>query len=156
MDPQTKQYKSVRFRYTVADERQSDLEDQCRRLINTAGCSISDFRDYPILEDLGGDRHLEEPRTAERRQRRAQLVVEDYCSIAKLILDALIGPDSDGRYCLPHHRDPDPQRETPFRVLHHVFCNATNVPLYITTLHHVPGDSRRPPQHEVQFLRVFF
>jgi hypothetical protein len=156
MDPGTKSYKSVRFRFAITDEKLSELEGECRRLVDGAGCAISDVRVYAIVDDLGGDRHLEEPRTPERRQKRAQLVVENYFSIAKLILDALTGPDSAGRYCLPHQPETDPQVETPFRVFHHIFCNATDVPLYIRVAYHTLGDASGPPRHELRLERVRF
>lgn len=128
MDPGSRYYKSIRFRYAVADDKTGEFEDYVSSLIDHVGCAISDFREYNILEDLGGDRHIEEPRTPERRQRRAQLVVQNYFSVARLILDALAGPDGDRRYWLPHQKNYNPQQETPFGVFRHVYCNAIGVP----------------------------
>ena len=128
MDAGNRTYKSIRFRYMVADDRTNEFEDYVRSLVDRIGCAVSDFREYPINEDLGGDRHIEEPRTPERRQRRAQLVVQNYFSVAKLVLDALAGPDVDGRYWLPHQKNYNPQQETPFGVFRHVYCNAIGVP----------------------------
>jgi len=156
LDPQRGTHKSIRFRYAVDDDTCEAFEEKCRQLIEDAGCAISDFRTYPILQDLGGDRHLEEPRTSERREKQAQLVVANYHSIAELILDALIGPDAEGHFSLPHHHNPDPRHETPFRVFHHIFCNASDVPLYVPAIHHAPGDLQNGPKHEVQFHRVRF
>ncbi|OEU71079.1 MAG: hypothetical protein BA863_05830 [Desulfovibrio sp. S3730MH75] len=156
LDPHSGAHKSIRFRYAVEDDTCEAFEEECGRLIEDAGCAISDFRTYPILQDLGGDRHLEEPRTPERREKRAQLVVANYHSIAELILDALIGPDPEGHFSLPHKHDPDPQHETPFRVFHHIFCNASDVPLYVSAIHHVPGDLQNGPKQEVQFHKVRF
>ncbi len=154
MDPQTGFYQSIRFRFAVKNDKRGDFENQCRGLIAEAGCAISDFLDYRILDDLGGERHLEEPRTPARRERRAQLVAENYYSVAKLILDALKGPDAEGRYHLPHH---EPfTGETPFQAFHHIFCNATDVPLYIRLVQEVPGDATRPPQFQEVQHRVRF
>ena len=154
--PQSGLHKSIRFRYAVNDDTCEAFEEQCRELIENVGCAISDFRTYPILEDLGGERHLEEPRTPERVENRANLVVANYHSIAALILDALIGPDEEGHFLLPHHHIADPQQETPFRVLHHIFCNASDVPLYVPLIHNVPGNMQNGPKQEVQFHRVSF
>lgn len=154
MDTETRRYKSVRFRYSVADDAQADFEDACRTAIGDERCAISDFLPYAILDDLGGPRHVEEPRTQERRERRAQLVVENYCSVAKLILDALRGPDADGRYHLPHH---EPfTGETPFQAFHHIYCNATDVPLHVRLIQQIPGDSTQPLKLQEVWHRVRF
>jgi hypothetical protein len=142
MDQENDSYRSIRFRYAVAAEQCDALEERCRQLINEQGCAISDFRDYEILADLASDRHLEEPRTQERCERRARLVVEQYWAVSKLILDALQGPDEDGRYHLPHHSLSAAELvrgETPFRTFHHIFCNSTDFPLYVELLQEVPG-----------------
>jgi len=154
MHRETGYYQSMRFRYAVQDEARADFEERCRALIGDAGCAISGFLDYPILDDLGGARHVEQPRTQQRRERRAQLVAEHYCSIAKLILDALKGPDADGRYHLPHH---EPfTGETPFQAFHHIYCNATDVPLFVRLIQQVPGDPTRQPQLQEVSHRVRF
>lgn len=154
--PQNGSHKSVRFRYAVEDNAYKALEEKCRQLIENVGCAISDFRAYPILDDLGGNRHLEEPRTDERREKRAQLVVANYHSIAEIILDALIGPDAEGHFSLPHHHQDSPQQETPFHVLHHIFCNASDVPLYVSLIHNVPGNLQNGPRQEIISHRVRF
>lgn len=156
MDGQTRFFRSMRFRYSVASDEQSEFEDECTRLINSSNCAISDFRPYDLVTGLGDDRHLEENRTPERREERSDLVVQLYHRVAKLILHAIVGPDSEGRYCLPHHILRNPDQETPFHVFHHIYCNATDVPLYVRAVHHAPGGARNPPQHSVQFHRVFF
>ncbi|MBN1364734.1 MAG: hypothetical protein JW976_08020 [Syntrophaceae bacterium] len=155
VDPHNGIHKSIRFRYAVKDDTCATFEEECWQLIDNAGCAISDFRTFPILEDLGGDRHLEEPRTLERREKRAQLVVEFYHSIAELILDALIGPDVEGHFSLPHHQA-NPAQETPFHAFHHVFCNASDVPLYVSAIHNIPGNMQNRPRQEVQYYRVKF
>jgi len=156
MDPQSRHYRSLRFRYCVSDDRRQEVEATLTGLVDHHDCAISNFRLYDTVAGLGNERHLEEPRTAERQHERAQLVVQNYHSIAKLVLHALVGPDSNGRFCLPHHQNPDPAQETPFRVLHHIFCNATDVPLYVVTASHVPGGPLNPLQHSLQYDRVRF
>lgn len=151
VDPQTGHYHSIRFRYCMPKERVESFECECGQLIGETGYSISDFRDYDYLADLGGQRHLEEPRTRQRIQERADLVANHYFSIARLILHSLSGPDSDGRFQLPHQRNPG--SETPFHVCHHIFCNATDVPLYVHCIVNVPGN---PPKQIVRRERVHF
>ena len=132
-DPRQHLYQSIRFRYAISDEGRNDFEGRCRALINEEGCTTSGFLDYPIVSDLGNDEHLEEPRTIDRQERRAQLVVANYYSVARLILDALSGPEPDGSFRLPYRQDLDLERRTPFHKIHHIFCNATGIPLYFTT-----------------------
>jgi hypothetical protein len=148
--------KSIRFRYAINDKTCEAFEVQCRQLVENAGCVITDFRPYSILDDLGGKNHLEEPRTPERIENRAKLVVANYHSIAALILDALIGPDEEGYFSLPHHHQVDPQQETPFHRLHHIFCNASDIPLYVSLIHNVPTGMQDKPRQEVKFHRVRF
>ena len=155
MDPQNNYYKSLRFRYAIAQDVKTSFESAADTLIKESGCAISDFREFDFIGNLGCDRHLEEPRTPARREERAHLVGEYYHSIAKLILHAL-KPNSKGQYYLPHHIDTDPKNETPFRVFHHIFCNSTDVPLYITQIHLIPGGPRNPARPEVLFHRVYF
>jgi len=155
MNPENQHYRSVRFRYCLSDELRESFEHECHTLIIEAQCTISGFRGFDFPEQLGDVRHLEGERTPERIQRRAQLVVENYCSVARLILDALSGPDGEGRYWLPHFNT-DPWQSTPFQVIHHIFCNSTDVPLYVQYPEHVPSGPTSKPQHIIRFQRVWF
>ena len=132
MDPATKHYKSVRFRYAVQPAIQVRLESSLADRIRESSCVITDFRDYDVVSDLASDRFIEEPRTPERRQQRAELAVAHFHSLAKLVLHALTGPDPGGRFHLPHSLEANEQTPTPFHVIHHIFCNMTDVPLYVT------------------------
>lgn len=156
MHPESKHYRSVRFRYSLQSDCSSLFVNSCAKLITDVGCRISGFLPYDLVADLGGDDNLEEPRTVERRQRRAHLVVENYCSIAKLVIHALAGPDPNGCYSLPHHADDNPTHPTPFNRFHHIFCNVTDIPLYVTTAHHAPGGALNAVQHELRYHRVWF
>ncbi len=151
VDPQTGHYHSIRFRYCIPKERVESFEYECGQLIGETGYSISGFLDYDYLTDLADERHLEEPRTVERIQERADLVANHYYSIAKLILHALSEPDECGRYHLPHHSNP--VGDTLFRIAHHIFCNATDVPLFVHYIVNAPGN---PPQQTIQKMRVRF
>ncbi len=125
-------FQSIRFRYSITEDAREAFEARCRAFIEQEGCAISGFRDYAMVGDLGNDDHLEEPRTAERRERRAELVVANYYSVSKLVIDALAGPEGDGRFRLPFRQDLDLQRRTPFHKIHHIFCNATGIPTYVS------------------------
>jgi hypothetical protein len=129
--PPNRSSRSVKFRYSIADDRREAFEEQCRNRINNSGCCISDFRPYEFLEDLGSDRHIGGARTEARRQNRAQLVAELYHSISRLVLDALEGPDNNGRFALEHNGGDQNPLGSSFESLHHLFCNITGVPLSV-------------------------
>jgi len=136
-DPETGEFRSVKFRYCLfslspylSKRVPKSFESMVQKLVTEAGCLITDFRDYDYLADLGGSRHLEGEPTKERSKERALLVAENYCSLSKLVLHALKGPDHWGRYALPHSCWNPYDGETPFHVIHHILCNMTHLPLY--------------------------
>lgn len=123
-------HRSLRFRFSVADRRQEEFERRGRELIDAHGYSISDFRPYDHVADTGTDRFLgTESRVPGRSERRANLIINYLTSISKLILDALVGPDGQGRYQLESNDDhlQNPRGST-FQSLLHLFCNMTNCP----------------------------
>jgi hypothetical protein len=129
--PPNRPSRSVKFRYSIADDRREIFEDQCQNRITNSGCCVSDFRPYEFLEDLGGDRHIGGERTEARRQNRAQLVAELYHSISRLVLDALVGPDHNGRFALEDNDNRENPLRSSFESLHHLFCSITGVPLSV-------------------------
>ena len=124
-------FRSVRFRYRVSKEAAESFEARLQEQISKLDCHVSDFRSYDWVGDLGGERHLAAPRSSERKQARADLVGECYCSISKLVIATLVGPDADGRYS-PEVNDnnQNPQNST-FESIHHLFCNISAVPLRV-------------------------
>ena len=129
--PNTDIYRSVRFRYSIDSTLVSGFEQQCEPLVQTAGCAISDFRDYDFVGDLGGDRHLGGQRTALRRDHRANLVAGVYHSTSLIVLDALVGPDAQGHYSAEANDSDQNPLHSSFESIHHVFCNITEVPLRV-------------------------
>jgi hypothetical protein len=123
-------FRSLRFRYSVADQYCDDFETQARELINAQYCVISDFRPYNHINDLGGDRFVGEDRSDERCLERARLMEQYLCYVCKLFIHCLVGPD-DGRYRLErsdHELNPN---HSVFESIHHLFCNITNVSLRV-------------------------
>ena len=123
-------HRSVRFRYSIADGHLEEFEQCAKTLIDEHGYRISDFRPYDIVADIGSGRFLAvENRLPGRAERRARLVTEFYMASSWLVLDALVGPDADGRYRLETNDD---LRENPrgstFQSIHHLFCNITGTP----------------------------
>ena len=44
----------------------------------------------------------------------------------------------------------------PFQAFHHIYCNATDVPLFVRLIQQVPGDPTRAPQLQEISHRVRF
>jgi hypothetical protein len=154
VNPENQHYRSVRFRYCVPKDRMNIFESECLKLISSANCVVSDFRDWDLVADLGAARFLDGETSDTRIRERAALVLENCYTIAKLILHALSGPDEEGRYHLPHHLNPD--QRSAFNVIHHLFCNMTDVVLFMQFIEHIPGTALTPPQHVMHAIRARF
>jgi hypothetical protein len=126
-------HRSLRFRFDISDDQQRNFEQRLRELRTQGNYAISDIRDYTSwLEDTGGHRFLgSENRQPGRAEQRSRLVLSFYQVTSQLVLDALVGPDSDGRY-LPEKNDhPQNSLGSTFESLHHLFCNITQPPLAV-------------------------
>jgi hypothetical protein len=157
MDQNTKHYRSVRFRYAIVPDKTTEFEKACLTFIDDAKCAASDFRAYSLIADLGNTRHLEDPRTPEREKERAQLVVENYFSLARICLHALRGPDQNGHFSLPHYQQQPGTPTPPFSAIHHVLCNMTDIPLFVGILQPRPfGPQNQNNQFEQHVYRVGF
>ena len=123
-------HRSMRFRYAIADEWQEPFERRARQLVTQQNYCVSDFRAYDFVGDTGNNRLLgNENRLPGRAQQRALLVTQFYMAISRLMIDALVGPDKDGRYRVESNDDElqNPAGST-FQSLLHLFCNITSVP----------------------------
>ena len=157
LNPQNQFYRSIRFRYSITEEARQTFENRIQNQITKHGCWISDFRDYPFLEDLGGNRHIGGERTPDRRQHRAQLVARLYQAISELVVDTLVGPDEEARYQAEKNDD---SRNNPlgstFESVHHLFCNITDVPTRVLVSQMAVGTDFTGVHNVVQQVRVKF
>lgn len=129
-DGHDRTHRSLRLRYAVADDHQDDIEAHARALIAEYGYCITDFRPYFWVADTGSPRFLGvEHRLPDRAEQRAHLVTRFYMATAQLVLDALVGPDEQGRFRLESNDDllQNP-RGSSFQSLHHLYCNITATP----------------------------
>jgi len=156
MVPQNRHFRSVRFRYSIAEGSRQAFEDQCHSRIRDLGCCVSDFLNYDFLGDLGGDRHIGGERAEPRRKHRAQLVAEMYQAISRVVIDALVGPDPQGRYRVEQNDNPENPLGSSFESLHHLFCNITDVPLRVLISQMRVGTDWSGLQNVVQEVRVKF
>jgi len=131
-------HRSLRLRFNIGDPQKcSAFEQRAREVINAGGYHISDFRDYDYVTDTGGNRFLGiENRHPGRAEQRAILVTNLYCTISKLVVDAIVGPNDKGRFRMETNDDlgQNPRRST-FQSLLHLFCNITNVPTDVYVYH---------------------
>lgn len=130
-------HRSMRFRFSIDDERQEAFEQRGQELINAGGYCISDFRPYDYVADTGNHRFLgTENRHAGRSEQRAVLVTHFFSDISRLVIDALVGPNDQNRYQLESNDDQlQNQRGSTFQSLLHLFCNITNVPTDVHVFH---------------------
>jgi hypothetical protein len=142
-------FRSVRFRYSISDSKANNYENNLSNLIQQNGCRISDFRNYSFVQDLGSDRHLGGVRNVQRRTGRAQIVAELYNAISKLVIDALDGPDANGRFSIELNNSAP--ANSSFTTPHHLFCNITNVPLRILISVAGVGTEWNPPANPNNF-----
>jgi hypothetical protein len=125
-------HRSLRFRFEIADVRQQAFEVQLRGLLAQHGYAISGILDYDQVVDTGCHRFLgEENRRPGRDSQRATLVTSLYHTIARLVIDCLVGPDGAGRYRIEANNDPQNPNGSTFESVHHLFCNITQVPLSV-------------------------
>lgn len=123
-------HRSMRFRFSIRDDRLAEFEQRAAALIRERGYFISDFRAYNSVQDTGCNRFLgTENRLPGRAEQRATLVTRLYMMIAALVIDALVGPDDRDRFRMETNDDQQQNpRGSTFQSILHLFCNITNVP----------------------------
>jgi len=156
MDSQSNNFKSVRFRYSIEDKYFKEFEEHLKNKVLEAGCSVSDFRDYDFLGDLGSNRHIGGERIDERKQQRAYLVAKLYDAISRIVIHALTGPDDKGIYRIEHNDDKQNPLGSSFETLHHLFCNITAVPTRVLISQMGVGTDWSAIQNVIQEVRVRF
>ncbi len=130
-------HRSMRFRFDVGGDRREAFEKRAAELINGGGYRISDFRDYDFVGDTGRNRFLGvENRQPGRAKQRAILTTTFYWITSKLVIDALVGPDDQGRFRMEKNDDvgQNPRGST-FQALLHLFCNITATPTDVYVFH---------------------
>ncbi len=127
-------YRSLRLRYAVSAQRRDEFERRALDLVEITGANVSDFRDYPWVDDLGGDRFIGADRSRVRRESRANLVARYLDALSRVTLDCLTGPNEEGRFAFePNDNDQNPHGSS-FESMHHLFCNMTDVPTFVLVL----------------------
>lgn len=151
-------FRSVRFRYAVPSDGVEAFERRTDELAEAVGARTSDVRDYDWLLDLGADRFAgAAPSPA--RTLRAHLVADFLCSLCRLALDCLAGPDEAARYRFEENFTRSNPNGSPFESLHHLFCNITAVPTSVLVSGDHVGTHWTPPppsRRATEEKRVWF
>ncbi len=127
-DIRSLRFRSLRFRFEIADTDLAAFERQGRELIEREGCWIADWREYGI-EELCSNRFIGEDRSEDRRNERLRLVRLYVESVSRLMLHALVPADNEGRFRVENNDDKQNPHSSAFFSLHHLFCNTTDVML---------------------------
>jgi hypothetical protein len=121
-------WRHVKLRFLLTGEP-TLFKSQFLTLIREAGCiAPSGWQDYDLVDDLGQKRFVEPQASYDERVERAYLVFRFIDATTRLMLDA-IRKDVNGLWHLEENEDKQGNPEGSFfQSLHHLFCNATNVP----------------------------
>ena len=119
----------VRFRFSIQEAHFSAFKSDGSCLIHHEGCCFSHWPAYGGLGELGGARFCGENGLSNPCSERAELNAEMLCSLSKLVLHSLVGPDAHGRYQMEKNVHKENPNGSTFESLHHCFCNMTGVPL---------------------------
>jgi len=127
------QWRHVLLRFLVKEEESlSNIKLATERLIRDVNCAIPfGWENYDLVGDLGSDRFIEANANSEDRIERAYFVFRFMDATIRLMLDS-IKQDNDKKWHLEsnsHEQNPD---KSFFQSVHHLFCNATNVPTIAT------------------------
>lgn len=87
-------------------------------------------KDLTLVGDLGHSRFLADGRTDRSAEERALLVLRYLHAVAELICDNL-QQSPDGYWSLEQSRNRENPNGSNFESLHHLFCNMTQVPLFV-------------------------
>lgn len=126
------QGKHIRFRFEVHDL--ALVKARISHLIECFGNDPSGYTDYNVGKDIGRGEKSRFLGTNAKHQdevRRGDLAFNFLHASACLMLDCLVGPDTDGYFALESVTESGFSIETPLEQFHHLFCNMTQVPTFL-------------------------
>jgi hypothetical protein len=121
-------YRFVLFRANVSSTTNAAFQRQVIEHAEQAVCFVEPgWVDYDIVKDLGSDRFIRADADQEERATRADLIAQFINATVKVMLD-MLAVDESGRWMWePSVHEQNPNGSV-FESVHHLFCNATNVP----------------------------
>jgi hypothetical protein len=121
-------YRYVLFRLSIENPIQDTLHKRVMEHVQSTRCFASPWEDYDIVSHLGSNRYIETNAPEKHRVKRAQLIASFMDATLKLMLDTLVF--REGQWRFEHNAD---SQQNPygsiFESVHHLFCNATEVPV---------------------------
>jgi hypothetical protein len=125
-------YRSVRFRLWLPESQRAAFEQELRATVTGVGCWIFDLRDYPDLDDLASKRFCGGNFAQTRREERRDEMREFLSATARLFVHMLESPNSQQEFRLEDNTERNNNTEgVTFQSVHHLFCNMTEVPLFV-------------------------
>ena len=125
--------KHIMFRFETSDE--SEVDPYIQTLQSTFVPGPAGYTDYDVATDIGkgqGSRFLGSNAKHQDHARRGNIAFSFLHASALLFLDCLVGPDEEGYWNLESETQSGFNKETPLEQYHHLFCNMTQVPTYVT------------------------
>jgi hypothetical protein len=133
----------VRFRFSIREGDFSAFESCGSDIIRREGCGFSHWPDYGGLGELGGARFCGENGRPKPCDERAELNAQMLCSLSRIVLHSVVGPDAEGRYAMEKNVHEENPNGSTFESLHHCYCNMTGVPLDVLVLRNKQSGEQR-------------
>jgi len=118
--------RKIRFRFSL--DNYGDVEPLVNQLITTL--SLMDLKDeegYNWIDDLGGERFLQNNQRQTNQNERAQLVLDYLHSVSRLFVDSISHSDNERYFYQERNTNNNNPHGSIFESLHHLFCNMTDV-----------------------------
>jgi hypothetical protein len=130
------------LRISTEDQELADIRERCIQLIEQSGCeNPAGWQDYDLVHDLGKDHFTRPGSSPKEKVERAHLMAELLDATTRLMLDCLYRSDQ-GNWLFESNpgsteegHNVNPNNST-FEAAHHLFCNATAVPLSVDLFKH--------------------
>lgn len=117
----------IRFRLSVEDK---SAQHHARELAQAAGYHTSAWEHYAVVDDLGSNRFIYAEASDSERVERAHHIAMFMSSTTSLLVHSL--REDRGKWMIESNSDRENNPDNSFfQSVHHLFCNTTEVPLFI-------------------------
>jgi hypothetical protein len=123
------------FRLSISQDKRDSFEQDALDLILNSIYFAARWDQYNVLHDLvdwsgnSGNRFIRPDATEDERIERAYLIVNFMDATARLMVDSVVKVDE--RWHLEPNDNPNNPQSSFFQSIHHLFCNATDVPTFV-------------------------
>ncbi len=119
----------VTLRISVAEDQRVEIMGLLTMLATGANCYITIPKRYDVLAELGSNRFVRPEADDTARAARAHLLVTLLDAMTRLMLDTLVQDERGVWVQEPNDELEQNPKGSLFESVHHLFCNATGVPL---------------------------